>query len=143
MPAVSEAAKAHRKAQKREYYLQNKERENARVKQWCAENVARSAEIKKAWRQRNPDADRAYYLANKDRKYASRDAYRRRCRQAMPSWVDRGQIITIYRRAKALGLSVDHIVPLNGENVCGLHVPWNLQLMPLRENIAKGNRYAE
>ena len=69
---------------------------------------------------------------------------------ATPSWLTIEQLSEIqqmYSLAKELAwlnqdgsaFHVDHIIPLQGDNVCGLHVPWNLQLLPASENFKKSN----
>jgi hypothetical protein len=99
-----------------EWYLANRKKNNARGLKWCRDNPAKAA---------------------------AKAALRRASKlQATPKWLTRGHKIAImgfYRRAKELGLTVDHIVPLKGETVCGLHVPWNLQLLTLSENSSKSN----
>lgn len=69
---------------------------------------------------------------------------------ATPKWLSIDHIKMIedfYAKAVSLTSStgiayqVDHIVPLQGVNVCGLHVPWNLQVLTASENAAKRNRH--
>lgn len=62
--------------------------------------------------------------------------------QATPKWLTKNQlkeIENIYVNCPK-GYHVDHILPLKGKNITGLHVPWNLQYLPALENIKKGNR---
>lgn len=60
-----------------------------------------------------------------------------------PSWLTAADLLEmeeIYKTAKQLGLHVDHILPLKGKTVSGLHVPSNLQMIPAALNMAKGNK---
>lgn len=64
-----------------------------------------------------------------------------------PPWVDRWELYALQATARAITILMgklyvlDHIVPLNGHNVCGLTVPWNLQIVPWRVNATKGNKF--
>ena len=66
--------------------------------------------------------------------------------RAMPKWCDRAAINEIYRRAKELTIQtglkheVDHIIPLRGKTVWGLHIPINLQILTTSQNRRKFNR---
>jgi len=78
-------------------------------------------------------------------------AYFRYRSLATPRWLTQAQheeMRQMYRTAKLMGrgrrrYSVDHIVPLRGLRVCGLHVPWNLEITPLRENQRKNNKHQD
>lgn len=89
---------------------------------------------------------REWRQKNHANKAANTAQYRARQRKAMPSWADPEAIKRFYDAARILTeLSgepwhVDHIVPLRGKNVCGLHCEANLQLLPGPENQSKGNR---
>lgn len=64
-----------------------------------------------------------------------------------PLWVDRKELQAVYAIADAMTIStgirhtVDHIVPIVHPYVCGLSVPWNLQVLPHAANVWKGNRF--
>jgi len=59
--------------------------------------------------------------------------------QRVPSWADHEKIKAIYQEAERTGMTVDHIIPLRGQLVSGLHVENNLQLLPGNVNYSKGN----
>lgn len=58
---------------------------------------------------------------------------------ALPAWQDRNEIGNFVGSCP-LGHHVDHIIPLKGRNVCGLHVLENLQYLSAQENRCKGNK---
>lgn len=63
-----------------------------------------------------------------------------RYKRQMPSWVDKKELLSFYDNCPE-GMHVDHIVPLKGKNVSGLHVIWNLQYLTPIENMKKHNKF--
>ena len=89
---------------------------------------------------------RVYYKKNKSA-FASRAKLRKfHIKKATPSWVCLESVQTKYKEREAMsaltGLPhhVDHVIPLQGENVCGLHVASNLRVILARDNLRKSNR---
>lgn len=113
-----------------ERYLKEKEKHDRYTKTYREANPKKISAIGAAWKKKNAHKVRAYSM--------KRIAAKKR---AIPKWADLELINDVYKEAEYMQLEVDHIVPLTSKIVCGLHVWDNLQLLPKRENIIKGNRY--
>ena len=95
---------------------------------------------------------RGYAVKSPDVANAKNAKYRALKLQRTPKWLSKSQykdILKVYSKCRKVSRKtgvkheVDHIVPLKGRDVCGLHVPWNLQIITKSNNAKKGNRYNE
>lgn len=100
-----------------------------------------------AWRQGNKDKTRAYDKRRSNSYTAEKAARRRAATPQFLSLLDKQKIKQIYELARDCSVitgepyEVDHVVPINGKIVCGLHVPWNLQVIPAYQNRKKRNDF--
>jgi hypothetical protein len=101
----------------------NKEKKYASDKRY-------SSASHKRWRDSNKDKTRL--------KSANERAIRL---QRLPIWADKELIKEFYLNCPE-GYHVDHIIPLRGKLVSGLHIINNLQYLPAKDNISKGNKFA-
>lgn len=111
------------RANQREYYLKNEDQIKQKVASWRSDNLPA---------------------------YNARQAtYRAKKLNATPPWADLDAIRDVYKERDKLcretgeNWHVDHIIPLNGVDVCGLHCEDNLQIIPAVENARKSNIFAE
>jgi hypothetical protein len=132
----------------------NRERKAATNAAWYVANKEQINASNAAWRAANKEkfaATQAAYYANNTADYAARGRVRRQhiSKHAMPAWLTeqhKQQMNAVYAEARRIteetGVlhTVDHIWPLKGKNSCGLHAPWNLQILTGSENDAKCNK---
>ena len=149
-----------RKLKKKEWDSKNVEYVRAKAMEWHYGNYDKCKErkVKTAteWIKNNPEKYKMYaqkcYENNKHKRFAECAKYRAKKRNAAPKWLDKNmqdQIANLFKIAKEMSsktgikYEVDHIIPLQGVNVSGLHVPWNLQVITRFENRSKHNRIKE
>lgn len=132
----------------------NSEKGKAKHKEWDANNPDVLAASRAKWYEKNKDlvANRVNDYAKRNPAWKASHCAKRRAKklQACPPWTTEDDFFLIQeahdlarRRKEITGFAwhVDHIVPLQGKKVCGLHVWWNMQVIPGSLNSIKGNRY--
>lgn len=150
----------------RQWQLRNPERYRELLRNWYARHsVGRKKQRSKAERdalpkpkprppamspeekrRRQAEGQRRRHEANPHVRAEKRRRRKAAERGAAPEWTDREETRRWYHVAQVLSrggvqFHVDHIVPLRGGTVCGLHVPANLTVLPWHVNTSKGHRY--
>lgn len=96
------------------------------------------------------EVSRKYYARNTHKHSQLVRARQAGLKKATPDWLTEAhklEMSDLYWLARDLSTfgdepyEVDHIVPLKGRDICGLHVPWNLQVLPRSINRSKHNGY--
>jgi len=140
--------------QKKQYYEANKERVLELRKQRYETNreqgLAYQKQYYEANRERELERRKQHYQENKDYYWLKVQKRRAIEDRATPKWLSeeqkeqmqwlKRQALFLEQEAPDIGWHVDHIVPLISEHVCGLNVPWNLQVLPATLNLSKSNR---
>jgi hypothetical protein len=114
----------------KDYRLKNADKINARRADYRNRTKAEQQQRAKKWRQENPDKKLA---AHRRREISKKNR--------TPPWYNHEDCVSIYAEAKKAGLVVDHIIPLRGVNVSGLHWAHNMQLLTNSLNCSKGNKF--
>lgn len=137
-PCKAAALRAWRSANAEVVQEKSRQYYSTKMREWFQQRyVSKKADLNasgRVWRLTNPD------------KNCAKEARRRAAKlRAIPPWADADKIAEIYAQAaelRALGVDchVDHIVPLQGRTVSGLHCQDNLQILLASDNLSKGNR---
>lgn len=149
---ANDAEYRERSKQKRKEYHRDpivRERHNKKQREKLASDVGfreRNKQRSLEWRRANSEYYKEYlklYFKTPEGqavKIRGRARYESRLILATPSWVDFGELGRIAAQTPE-GYHVDHIIPLQGEMVCGLNVPWNLQYLIAFDNARKKNKF--
>lgn len=148
---LSPQCKDCKKGINKKYVENNIDKVSNYHKSYFQENKEYLMELDRLWKLSNPEKTKAiqnnYTSRNLDKRCANSAIRRARLKRVLPIWANSKLIKEIYKESRDLTQStgimhhVDHIIPLNGKLVSGLHVETNLQILVASENLQKNNKF--
>jgi len=124
---------------KKEWYLANKSYCNNKSNNYNKQNSQKISLYQKEYRFKNKEDIKEYRKKTVKRKLALNAKRRASLLQQTPKWANLKEIEEFYKNCPK-GYHVDHVIPLKGKNVRGLHTLDNLQYLPAKENLRKYNK---
>jgi len=137
--------KAH-KQQYKDYYKRNRNYHTQKSYEWAALNPEKvktaSRKMIEKYKIQRPGMSAHNTRLSELRRHKTRS-------NCVPKWLTKDQLKTmeqiyafraIQQMESPVLLHVDHIIPIHGTEVCGLHVPWNLQIITASDNCKKSNK---
>jgi 5-methylcytosine-specific restriction endonuclease McrA len=128
---ATDAGQQSMKAAQKKYYHANKKSRHANVARWRKANPERAKELFERYIKGDKGREAKLWsqIAREGAPVKARTVFGQ---EGVPE---------LYAEARRLGLTIDHIDPLNHPLICGLHNRFNLQLLTKEENSQKGNRW--
>ena len=144
--------KENQKRLAKEWYERNKELTKERARVWALANPDKKKESVDKWRNGNLEqhnaTNRKWFANNKNKRAAYEGKRRAMQLQRTPTWdphahliVAKYQLAAMLSQASGTQHHVDHIIPLQGRKVSGLHVFSNLRVIPGSDNAKKSNKF--
>lgn len=136
-------------ADQTEYAQKNRDRISAYHKAWSEKNAERRHQYNVSHYQKNRElriAQSVQWIKDNRETFRARATARKSRMRKPPAWADLPLIADIYRYARTMrecGIDchVDHVIPMNGKTVSGLHVHQNLTVLLAFDNISKGAKF--
>ena len=144
--------KENQKRLAKEWYERNKQLTKERARAWHLANPEKVSEKNIKHKHKNKDRlyvyNREWFANNKDKRAAYEGKRRAMQLQRTPLWdpeshliVAKYQLAAMLTKATGIPHHVDHIIPLQGRKVSGLHVFSNLRVIPGTDNVKKSNKF--